>query len=672
MAQLQERITALEQENTRLYTELQDGERSLASQARVAELERTNALLQAEVAEHRWREQVLQGQLQALTKQAAIAKEQEQPASELAKANILRRSLSWLADEGDLNQFLARVLLEIASTAQADLAYLFVLQEPERMLELTARVLNGALSAHPTPTEPAIFSTSFSADITPAFRYMEEQNLFLTLDMAMLQPELREIMWPDPLIGICGKGAVQVAALVLKAGDRSVGFLGLGFREPREFAQEERELIIALANQASLAILLIRLAEAAKQAAIAREQEKAAIVRATQLAKANKALKRNLDSLATQPELEAFLQSVVNEAAAQTSAANAYIFLYDEHTHSLSLSVATDNGGDWRSVADMELWKRTFPAHCTRAWEIFTSSRIPVVLSLEQAKDLLWAGTFEWHQQRGHTRIIVATLWLSEKPLGFLGLGFTVDETFTPEELELIQALAQQATLAIELTRLAEQSRHTAILEERNRIAREIHDGLGQAFTGIVMQLEAANRFLTTKPQQVPHCITRAQNLAQTGIMETQRSLWTLNQAADEYSNLAATLKRLAAEMATGTAVRVEVTVCGSQPDLPPDIGLHLLRIGQEALTNALKHAQAQQIDIRLTFASHQVQLLVQDDGRGFAPQRLTNSGFGLKSMQQRAEHIGACLIVASQPGSGTQVRLTAPLAAINGSATAT
>ncbi len=615
-------------------------------------------------------------------------------AAELVKANFtLRRSLSWLADQGNLNQFLARVLLEIASIAKADLAQLFVLKEPERMLDLTARVIDGALSDRPTPTEPAIFSTPFSADITPAFRYMEEQNLFLTLDMAMLQPELTEMMWPDAIDWHLREGRKQVASLVLKAGDRSVGFLGLGFRELREFSQEERELVFALANQASLAILLIQLAEKANQSAlaklnevIARGQEQSALERAAELAKLNEALQtevierhraeglargqaealvKMLTAFAAAPALDNFLGIVLQSIVEQIGGYSGGIWLYDESQNTTVLHLSYEDG-------QIQQGNQIASPGCDR--NFLQQWGIDYIQVLRQQKFLIqdiqqfallpaYAAYYAHNQQRGIKMILVVALFFGETFLGSITLRCTNYRDYKPEELELLKALAHQAALVIQLTRLAEQAKQSAISEERNRMAREIHDTLAQSFISIRMQLEAATRLLSRKPEQAQACITFAQDLAKSGLAEARRSVWALQPEAEDYRHLSTTLEHFAAQQTTETSIPIEVAIVGTLYALPPDIGMNLLRIGQEALNNAIRHASAQTIHLTLIYAPNQIQLQIQDDGQGFDPQlELGSGGFGLMGMQQRSDRLGGTFTINGQSGHGTEVKVIVPI----------
>jgi signal transduction histidine kinase/PAS domain-containing protein len=210
------------------------------------------------------------------TQQALLVNEKQRTA-EFKKINeTLSRSLSWLAREENLNNFLEQILLEISATVQADLAHLLVLNQPDRMLEVVARVVDGELVHNPSPFEPAIFSTPFSADITPLFSIMEQQNQFLVVNMSQLTDDLKAVAWPDSLEWHVRLGYNACICLVLKTGDRSVGFLVLKFKEEQELVEEKRQLVIALANQAALAILLLQLAEQSKQAAIYSERNRLA------------------------------------------------------------------------------------------------------------------------------------------------------------------------------------------------------------------------------------------------------------------------------------------------------------------------------------------------------------------------------------------------------------
>ncbi len=210
-----------------------------------------------------------------------------------------------------------------------------------------------------------------------------------------------------------------------------------------------------------------------------------------------------------------------------------------------------------------------------------------------------------------------------------------------------------------------EQTRQEAVLEERNRIAREIHDTLAQAFTGMLIQIGVAQRIAKDQPEEAWTLVEHVAELAREGLSAVRRSVWALQPEAEEYRDLAGALPRTVAQITRHCNLEAEVHIHGTPRLLPADIGMNLLRIGQEAVNNAIQHSHAQKLFLELTFEPDQVRLFVQDDGQGFDVRRNpAGGGFGLMGMRQRAERIGGELIIASQPGYGTELIVTAPTSA--------
>jgi signal transduction histidine kinase len=264
----------------------------------------------------------------------------------------------------------------------------------------------------------------------------------------------------------------------------------------------------------------------------------------------------------------------------------------------------------------------------------------------------------EYHRRRNNQGIVCTLLRQDEQPLGFIGFGCCIRKAFSENELELVQSLAQQATLAIQLTRLAEEAQQAALLQERTRMAREIHDTLAQAFGGISMQLQAATYFADTQPKKAQIHLLTAQALAQDGLAEARRSVWTLYLETSEYEDLAQTIAKFIEQTASGQSAQIKLAIDGIPYRLHPDVGLNLLRIAQESITNALRHAHAQTIQIYLSYGPETLKLTIHDDGCGFEPQS-PSRGFGLLGMQQRAARIGATWHLVSQSGLGTTIVVT-------------
>ncbi|XGV97630.1 MAG: PAS domain S-box protein [Leptolyngbya sp. BL-A-14] len=201
------------------------------------------------------------------------------------------------------------------------------------------------------------------------------------------------------------------------------------------------------------------------------------------------------------------------------------------------------------------------------------------------------------------------------------------------------------------------QAEQASILEERNRMAREIHDTLAQAFTGILIQVDAATQVLTDDAEATLAHLDTIEELARTGLTEARRSVTALRPQLLEDGDLSSALERLVNQMRVATNTALICSIQGTAYSLPAEVENNLLRIGQEALTNAIKYANANEIRIKLVYDDAQCRLQVRDDGQGFGVVGVPMSGgFGLLGMSERAEHIGAHLTIESQPGQGTEI----------------
>ncbi|MBI4660175.1 MAG: hypothetical protein HY735_15150 [Verrucomicrobia bacterium] len=209
------------------------------------------------------------------------------------------------------------------------------------------------------------------------------------------------------------------------------------------------------------------------------------------------------------------------------------------------------------------------------------------------------------------------------------------------------------------------QAQFSLVLAERNRIARELHDTLAQGFAGIAFQLEAVATKLTEAPGQAQQHLTLALNMVRHSLMEARRSVMNLRSTALENGDLSTALADTARQMIGHRAVEVQVETVGAVRPLPAKIENNLLRVGQEAITNSLRHSEARRIRIDLNYQPQEVVLRIEDDGKGFtvpASPRLNGAHFGLLGMQERAKQMGAKLSVQSKPGEGTEVLVQVPV----------
>jgi len=203
--------------------------------------------------------------------------------------------------------------------------------------------------------------------------------------------------------------------------------------------------------------------------------------------------------------------------------------------------------------------------------------------------------------------------------------------------------------------------RSGAVLEERNRIARELHDTLEQELAGITMQLDLAADSFQRSPRVAQQALKIARSMTRHSMREARRSVWDLRCHLLENGDLISALRQAVGPFVMGTQVKVEINVEGQPRRLSVPVEMNLLRIGQEAVTNAVKHARAQRITLELRYDPGTVRLRVSDDGRGFSADDValsSNGHFGLLDMRERAQSLGCDLRVKSEPGGGTCIEV--------------
>ncbi len=271
-------------------------------------------------------------------------------------------------------------------------------------------------------------------------------------------------------------------------------------------------------------------------------------------------------------------------------------------------------------------------------------------------------------ERRGLEFHASAPLRSEERMLGILNVASPGWDVFTPDTLLLLSAVGAQLGTAIERARLSQQAVALAALEERNRIAREIHDTLAQGLAAITLHLEAAQALSDTRPEVAQRKIAQALNLARTSLHEARRSVLDLRAAPLEGFTLPQALRVLAQQTHEETGIAVTITIDPGVDRLPPALETGLYRIAQEALANTRKYAQAAHLGLQLERLDSALRLTVEDDGSGFDPALVmptTDSGFGITGMTERAHLLGGQLEVCSSPGCGTRIVATVPVRGI-------
>jgi two-component system, NarL family, sensor kinase len=253
-------------------------------------------------------------------------------------------------------------------------------------------------------------------------------------------------------------------------------------------------------------------------------------------------------------------------------------------------------------------------------------------------------------------------LYAQEKKLGVMNVASPGWRSLSPEDLQLLYTIGDLLSIAVERAELFARSTRLGAVEERNRLAREIHDTLAQGLTATTLQLESADALLDAGSEKAHGPLRRALSLTRSNLEEARRSVLDLRASPLEGRPLSEALKALVErwEAETGIAARYGA-VNGSRP-LPPSVEAALYRICQEALTNVARHAGAERATVRLVATPDRVRLAVEDDGSGFDAAGVPEDRHGIVGMRERAEVLGGTLEVRSGPGEGTRIEATVPL----------
>jgi signal transduction histidine kinase len=374
-------------------------------------------------------------------------------------------------------------------------------------------------------------------------------------------------------------------------------------------------------------------------------------------------VKYAVDLLVREPDIEGFFRALLKTLAEEGESHKVSVWLIDEDQKGCDLWMAHLDGQVFTAASPK--WNTTeFPREAFARHLFSYAPGWQQTVEYSADDERMPATLRDFIRQQGLSVTLVAPLLISDKNLGWITL--CTRETRDCSEgqwwrIALIEAIARQAALALHYSRLVEQKRveerRKAILEERNRLARDIHDNLAQGFAAILMQLQGAQREVNGLPPSVSRSIDTAIDLARTHLTEARRSVGTLRPNVGNGEDVGRAIKRLADLGQRTTTVPIDVLV-DELPRFGDGVEREILGIAQEALTNAVRHARARRITIKAsTVNSLGLRLSIADDGRGI-PRERPSTGFGLTSMQERADRIGASLTIVTAPRSGTEVVL--------------
>src|SRR6266536_1622511 len=448
-----------------------------------------------------------------------------------------------------------------------------------------------------------------------------------------------------------------------------MGTFALYSREPGSPTPEQLNLIEQMTHLAAVAIERERAAEALRASEhLARGQLDA--------------LTHTLDSLAEESDPDRLLEHVLRTVVEQTGAHSVSVWERNEDGGWLEL-VAVIEGGRFQTRKDAvhPAARISMLAQSHPVWsEVFRTREHAVLEDIDQecARSRVGSGPGAvWHrvmedgssdpallllkkhlQGLGVRAVLFVPMLIAGRVTGIIGVRFPQKRAFQKDEIELTQALAHQAMLAIQLMRLSEQSRQAAVVAERNRMARDIHDTLAQGFTGVIMQLEATKGALAQNNlAEATDRVERAGDLARVGLGEARRSVLALRPRSLQDTTLCLALDDLLNRMTNGSGLQAEFHLEGDEPTMPAEWEEGLLRVAQESLTNAIKHAKAKTFRATLTMAPNEIQFCLVDDGVGF-DLHAEHEGFGLVGMKERVDQIGGQFTLRSMPGQGTEIQI--------------
>jgi GAF domain-containing protein len=409
----------------------------------------------------------------------------------------------------------------------------------------------------------------------------------------------------------------------ITVGGEVFGVFGVNYCEPHQFTPSELRLLQGLAQRAAVAIQNARLYGEAQQrlAEIERRREVA------------EALRDLLAVVNSGRSLDAILDHVVAQASRLLGSDASAIYLPAEAGF---LRVHASRGLDAENTA------RRVTVGAPPSGLAFRSQH-PVALT---------------DSETGRYKAVLAVpLAVKSETYGTLTLYYRDRRTFDDEDIALASTFADQAALAIENARLSERAQQAATLEERQRLARELHDAVTQTLFSASLIAEVAPRLWQRNPEEAMRRLEELRMLTRGALAEMRALLLELRPGALVEAPIGQLLRQLSDATSTRARLVAEVRI-DCERSLPPDVHVATYRIAQEALNNVVKHAQASCVTIDLAANAEGLELSVLDDGLGFDPTRVPPGHFGVSIMRERAEAIDAQLAIGPREAGGTQVAL--------------
>jgi GAF domain-containing protein len=421
----------------------------------------------------------------------------------------------------------------------------------------------------------------------------------------------------------------------IKVNGEVFGVFGVNYRQARKLSGEEERVLLALAHRAAVAIENARLYNQSER----RRHELEALYRADQTLHRSLRLDDVLRSLAevAHEVLNADKTSVSIWDAQQRALVTVAAIGYNSASSALPLLGSLGLPLDQASAADVLVV--TDVARDPR----FTSPRVRELVRRE-----------------GIRTAIGAPILVSGQTFGLFDVAFCKQHVPSPDQRRLVQAIAQRGGVAIHNARLFEQAQQAATAEERQRLARELHDAVTQTLFSASLIAEVLPRLVERDPEEGRRRLEELRRLTRGALAEMRTLLLELRPSALMETPFVQLLQQLAEASTSRGGLRIAVHAEGDA-DLPPEVRIGLYRIAQEALNNIDKHAAATVAELHFRGWEERVDLRISDDGRGFDMSKTPAGRLGLNIMRERARALGARLRIDSSPGAGTRIRVAWP-----------
>lgn len=428
------------------------------------------------------------------------------------------------------------------------------------------------------------------------------------------------------------------------------GIVGAASVQPRVFTNGEVQFLQAVAQMLALALERNRVGQALEQRVDERTRD---LERRHRVADS---LHEILGILNSNRTLDAILDFIIAQACRLLNTNGGAIYRLERDEATLKLQAGCG--------LDPEDWALSLPVGWGPSGQaVLQRQAVKIVDSLvalpEWTKAAIQSETCLKRLAQRYRAFLMVPLIVKSDVYGALMLCYHEPREFSDEDVRLATALSAQAALAIENARLVAAAQGQAVLEERQRLARDLHDSVTQAIYGVTLHAEAATRLLSSGDlTTVAQYLRKLQNIAQEALEEMRLLIFELRPPVLDQEGLVAALQaRLGA--VEGRANLETAFIADDVGRLPPPVEQALYRIAQEALNNSLKHAQAGHITVSLQQQQARVVLEITDDGLGFDPALARERGrLGLRGIEERVAQLGGRLLLTSAPAAGTQIRV--------------